>query len=144
MAICKDVDEAGLRMICANITFILCVFSGSDVGSKWWLLYLLLHPTTKHLNRSIGYILVFPCTGVDTMSDSSQLTQGGSKVRQPCQSTIVGGACAEPHYSDRNPRTAWFEKGVLKQGIKKNTGWMFIIIRWMCTHTYMFKQLKKN
>ncbi len=26
--------------------------------------------------------LVFPCTGVDTMADSSQLTQGGSKVRR--------------------------------------------------------------
>ncbi len=35
----------------AKVTLILCVFSSSDVGSKWWLLYSLLHPTTKHLNR---------------------------------------------------------------------------------------------
>ncbi len=35
----------------AKATLILCVFSSSDVGSKWWLLYSLLHPTTKHLNR---------------------------------------------------------------------------------------------
>ncbi len=28
-----------------------CVFSGSDVGNKWWLLCSLLHPTTKHHNR---------------------------------------------------------------------------------------------
>ncbi len=49
----------------------------------------LLHPTTKHLNRLIWDILVFPCTGVDKMADSSQLTQGGSKVKRPCQSTII-------------------------------------------------------
>ncbi len=36
----------------------------------------------------MGDILVFPCTGPDTMVDSSPLTQGGSKVRQSCQSTI--------------------------------------------------------
>ncbi len=60
-----------------KVALILCV----DVGSKWRLLYSLLHPTTKHLNRLIGDILFFPCTGVDTMADSSQLTQGMSKVR---------------------------------------------------------------
>ncbi len=68
----------------------------------------------QSLNRLIGDILVFPCTGVDTMADSSQLTQGGSKVRRPCQSTIVGAACAELRHSDRNLRTAWFEKGDFK------------------------------
>ncbi len=36
-------------------------------------------------------------------ADSSQLTQGGSKVRRSCQSTIVG--------------TAWFEKEDFKIGI---------------------------
>ncbi len=50
--------------------------------------------------------LVFPCTGVNTMVDSSQLTQGESKVRRSCQSTIVGGVCAELRHSDRNLRTA--------------------------------------
>ncbi len=63
--------------------------------------------------------LVFPCTVVDTMADSSQLTQGGSKVRWPCQSTIVGVACAELRHSDRNLRTAWFKKEDFKIGIKK-------------------------
>ncbi len=69
------------------------------------------------------------------MADSSQLTQSGSKVRWPCQSTLVGGACAELHNSDKNLRTAWFEKGEL-----------FIIIGW-CVHTppktFLFKQLVK-
>ncbi len=128
-----SVDEAGSRMICANIdafrqigigafpsktkvTLILCVFSGSDVGSKWWLLYSLLHPTTKHLNRLIWDILSSPAPE----ADSSQLTQGGSKVRWSCQSTIVGGACTELRHSDRNLRTAWFEKEDFKIGILKN------------------------
>ncbi len=62
------------------------------------------------------------------MADSSQLTQGGSKVRRSCQSNIVGAACAELRHSDRNLR---FEKGDLKN----LTGWIFIIIGWMCTHT---------
>ncbi len=74
--------------------------------------------TAQSLNRRH---LVFPCTGVDTMADSSQLPQGGSKVRRSCQSTIVGGACAELRHSDRNLRTAWFEKGDFKIGIKKKT-----------------------
>ncbi len=71
---------------------ILCVFSGSDVGSKWRLLYSLLHPTTKHLNR-LGVILVYSCSGVKTMVDSSQLTQSGSMLKCQCSSTDVGGAC---------------------------------------------------
>ncbi len=68
-------------------------------------------------------------------ADSSQLTEGGSKLRWSCQSTIVGGACTELHHSDRNLRTAWFEKEDFKIGIEKNTGWIFIIIGWMCAHT---------
>ncbi len=98
--------------------------------------------------KSLNWIhSCLPCTGVNTMADSSQLTQCGSKVRQPCQSTIVGGACAEPHYSDRNPRTAWFEKGVLKQGIKKKH-WVYLYRYKMDVythfqHTFMFKQLEK-
>ncbi len=65
-------------------------------------------------------------------SQLTQFTQGGSKVRRSCQSTIVGGACADLHHSDKTLGTAWFEKGDLK---KKNTGWIFIIIGWMCTYT---------
>ncbi len=106
------------------------------------MLYSLLHPTTKHLNRSIGYILVFPCTGVNTMADSSQLTQGGSKVGRSCQSTIVGAVCVELRQSDRNLRTAWFEKRDSKNPLSG-----FWIIGWMCTrtsNTYLFKQLRLN
>ncbi len=65
----------------------------------------------------MGDILVFPCTGPDTMVDSSPLTQGGSKVRWSCQSTIVGAASAELRHSDRNLRVAWLEKGDFKIGI---------------------------
>ncbi len=31
------------------------------------------------------------------MADSSQVTQGGSKLRRSCQSTIVGAACTEQY-----------------------------------------------
>ncbi len=135
----------------AKVTLILCVFSGSDVGSKWRLLYSLLHPTTKRLNRLIGDVLVFPCTGVDTMADSSQLTQSGSKIRRSCQSTIMGGGegCTELRHSDRTLRTAWFEKGDFKIGIfLKNTGWVDFYHYRMDVythfqHTFMFKQLEK-
>ncbi len=48
----------------------------------------------------------FPSTRGDTMADSSQLTEDGSKVRRFCQSTIVGGASVELCHSDRNLRTA--------------------------------------
>ncbi len=69
--------------------------------------------------------LVFPCTGVDTMVDWWRFTQDGSEVRRSCQSTIVGGACTELRHSDRNLRTAWFEKGDSEIGIKKImvSGW---------------------
>ncbi len=98
-----------------KVTLILCIFSSSDVGSKWRLLYSLLHPTTKHLNRLIRDILSSPAQE----ADSSQFTRGGSKVRQSCQSTIVGGVCTELHHSDRNLRTALFEKEDFKIGIFK-------------------------
>jgi len=78
------------------------------------------------------------------LTQFTQLSQGGSKVRRPCQSTIVGGACTELCHSDRNLRTAWFEKGDFKIGLlRKNTWWIFIIIGWMYTHfqhTFNFKQ----
>ncbi len=81
------------------------------------------------------------------MADSSKLTQGGSKVRRSCQSTIVGGACAELRHSDRNLRTAWFEKGGFKIGIKKKNTVDFYHYRMDVythfQHTFMFKQLEK-
>ncbi len=97
-----------------------------------------IHYYIQQQNTSIGDILVFPCTGVDTMADGWQLTEGGSNVRRSCQSTIVGAACIEQCHSDRNLKTAWFEKRDFNIGIKKkkkNTGWIFIIIGWMCIHT---------
>ncbi len=51
-------------------------------------------------------------------------SKGISKVRQPCQSTLMGEVCAELRHSDRNLRTAWFEKGGFKIGIKNNTGFV--------------------
>ncbi len=130
----------------AKVTLILCVFSGSDVGSKWRLLYSLLHSTTKHLSRLIWDILSSPAPeSTQWRSDCLQLTQftqSGSNVRRPCQSTLLGGDCTELRHSDRALRTAWFEKG----DFLKTTGWIFIIIVWMCTHfqhTFMFKQLEK-
>ncbi len=84
--------------------------------------------------------LVFPCTGVDTMADSSQLTQGGgSKLRQSCQSTIVGGACTELRHSDRNLRTAWFEKGDLKNHWVDFYHYRMDVYTHF-QHTFMFKQ----
>ncbi len=76
---------------------------------------------------------------------SSQLTQGGgSKVRRPCQSTIVGGVCTELRHSDRNLRTAWFEKEDFKIGIKKKHWVDFYHYRMDVythfQHTFMFKQ----
>ncbi len=111
---------------------IRCIFSGSDVGSKWWLLYSLLHPITKHFNRLIRDILSSLHWSRHNAGQLS-FTQGGAKVRRICQSTIVGGACIELHHSDRNLRTAWIEKEDFKIGIKKKN--FFIIIGWMFTHT---------
>ncbi len=126
----------------AKVTLILCFFSGSDIGSNWWLLFIITsnNKTPQLLNLRH---LVLPCTRVDTMAvrlftvhSVSLLTQCESKVRRPCQSIIVGGACSELHHSDRNLRTVWFERGDFKIGNKKkNTWWVFIYIGWMWTHT---------
>ncbi len=48
-------------------------------------------------------------------------SKGGSKVRQPCQSTPVGEVCAELRHSDMNLRTAWFEKVFFLNRDKKTT-----------------------
>ncbi len=44
-------------------------------------------------------------------NNGGQLTQGGSKVRRQCQSTIVGGPGSVWHHTSKNQRMAWFEKG---------------------------------
>ncbi len=114
-----------------KVTLIICVFSGSDVGSNWQLLYSLLRPTTKDLNRA--------CLPLHRSWHNGGLMAAhlGSNLICSCQSTVVGTACAELRHSDRNIRTAWFEKVTFKKNrdLKQNTGWIFIIIGWMCTHT---------
>ncbi len=128
----------------AKVTLILCFFSGSDVGSKWQLLYSLLHPTTKHLNRLIGDILSSPAP--ELTQSLTQWRRALSSLRAgPCQSTIVGGACTELRHSDRTLRTAWFEKGDFKIGIKKKHWVDFYHYRMdvYFQHTFMFKQLEK-
>ncbi len=53
--------------------------------------------------------LVFPCTWVNTMADSSQFTQGRSKVRLPCQSKSckVNFASDDP-FNKNNQLHLWF------------------------------------
>ncbi len=86
--------------------------------------------------------LLHPTTRVDTMADSSQLTQGGSKVRQSCQSTIVGGACAELLILTGISEQPDLRKGIL--GILKNHWVDFYHYRTDVythfKHTFMFKQ----
>ncbi len=139
----------------AKVMLILCVFSGSDEGSKWRLLYSLLHPTTKRLNRLIWDIVSSPAPESTQwrldclqLTQFTQLTQGGSKVRWSYQSTIVGGVCTELCNSDRNLRTTWFEKGDFKTGILKKKHWVDFYNYRMDVythfqHTFMFKQLEK-
>ncbi len=46
-------------------------------------------------------------------ADSSQLSQGGSKVRRSCQSTIVGAVCTELRHSGISEQPD-LRKGILK------------------------------
>ncbi len=47
------------------------------------------------------------------MADCWPLIQGGSMLKQPCQSIVVGGACAELRHSAKNLRIAWSEKVII-------------------------------
>ncbi len=134
------VDRDRLIHFKAKVTLILCVFSSSDDGSNWRLLYSLLHPTTNHLNHLIRDILSFPGRSRQWCTHDSSLRAGlrkGSLVNQlswegPVQNYVIQTGISEQ--SD-------LRKGILKQGLKK-TG-IFIIIGWMCTlhfqHTFLFK-----
>ncbi len=123
-----------------EIMLILCVFRGCQGMFSPDILW-------RHRGLTLFQDLVFPCTGVDTMMDWWQLTQGGSKVKRSCQSTIVGVACTEIRHSDRNLRTAWFEKVDFKIGIKKKHWVGFYHYRMDVLthfqHTFMFKQFVK-
>ncbi len=114
------------------------VFSGSDVWSKWWLLCSLLHPTTKHLNR-LGAILVNNRSSIKTMADCWQLTQCRSVIKPKTDATVNQQSWEGPvqnYLSAKNLRSAWYEKGVwIYRDFKKSTGWIFIIIGWLCTYT---------
>ncbi len=109
----------------------------SDVRSKWWLLYSLLHPTTtKHLNR-LGDILVYPSSGVKTMADCTAHS-GGSVLKQQCWSTVGRGLglCLCRRHFAKNLRTAWSEKVLMTCGDLKKKHWVdFYHIGWLCTHT---------
>ncbi len=83
--------------VCVCVCLLLCVCA--------------TNPTTKHLNGSIGDILVFPCTGVDTMADSSQLTQGGSKVRR-----LVNQLSWERSVQNYESQNSLISEGILKYG----------------------------
>ncbi len=69
-----------------------------------------VHYYIQQLNR-LGDILVYICSGVETMADWWQLTQGGSKVKRYCQST-TGGAwiCVTSHWQESENGLIW-ERG---------------------------------
>ncbi len=122
-----------------------CVFSGSDVRSKWWLLLFIItsyNRTPQSLNRRHSCLPLHR-----SRHNGRQLSQGGSKVRQPCQSTIVGAACTEQRHSDRNLRTAWFEnkKKLIKK--KKTLGGFLSLdgcVHTLPTHVYGQTTCKVN
>ncbi len=124
----------------------LGILGSSDIGSKWWLLCSLLHPTTDHLNR-LGAILVNTCS-VDTMADCLQFTQGRSKVKHQCQSTIVGGAwvCVTSHVHQSENGLIW-ERGYLLGLNKKHWVDFYhyrVVVYTRCQDTFQFKHVKVN
>ncbi len=123
-----------------------CVFSGSDVRSKWWLLCSLLLPTTEHLNR-LGDILVYPCSDVETTAAGWQLTQDGSMLKQQCPSIVVGGAlaCVMSLCQESVNGLTWDSAYDLRW-LKKNNNkhWVDfyhyrVVMYTHCQHTFMFK-----
>ncbi len=75
-------------------------------------MFIITSNNKKHLN-CLGVILVYICSGVETMADCWQLTQGGSTLKRPYQSIVVGAACAKLRHSAKNLRTAWSEKVII-------------------------------
>ncbi len=62
-------------------------------------------------------------------------------LKRYCQSTIVRAACAELCHSDRNLRTAWFEKG--DRDLKKKH-WVDFYVHTLPTHIYVQTTCKVN
>ncbi len=62
----------------------------------------------QNFNR-LGDILVYTCSGVETMVDCLQLTQSGSMLKWQCSLAVVGGAWAKLRPFAKNLWTAWSE-----------------------------------
>ncbi len=82
------------------------------------------------------------------MVDSSQLTQGGSKVRRPCQSTIGEGPVQNYVILTGISEQPDLRKRILKYRDKKKKHWVDFYHYRMDVythfqHTFMFKQLEK-
>ncbi len=124
----------------SQTNIIHCVFSGSDVGSKWRLLCSLLHTTTEHLNH-LGAILVYSCSSVKTMANWWQLTQGGSKVKCSVNQQLGRGLglCDITQAGIWEWLDIW--KGKLFNEINKNHYRMVVYTH--CQPTFQFKQLVK-
>ncbi len=109
-----------------------CVFSCSDVGSKWRLLCSLLHPTTEHLKR-LGAVLVYTCSGVETSVDCVQLTQGGPVIKHQCQSIVMG--CQAMSLCPESVNGLIWKSTYDLWGFLQSTLWILFIIGCLCTHT---------
>ncbi len=102
---------------------------------------------TEHLNRLIWDIWSSPAPeSVVGLLQLTQFTQGGLG-KTVLSINYRRAACAELRHSDRNLRTAWFEKGDFKMGIKKKHLVDFyhysVDVYTHFQHTFMFKQLVK-
>ncbi len=155
--ICANIDtfrQIGDRRIHfkEKVTLILCVFSGSDVRSKWRLLSSLLHPTPKHFNRLIWDILSSPAPESTQWRTALSSLRAGLRydglVNQlswegPVQNYIIlTGISEQPD----------LRKGILgilqKSLVKKLLNHIFFYHYRMDVythfqHTFMFKQLEK-
>ncbi len=77
------------------------------------------------------------------MADWWRLTQGGSKVKHQCQSTIVGGAwvCVTSHSQESENGLIW-ERSYHLSGEKKHSVDFYhnrVVVYKHCQHTFMFK-----
>ncbi len=122
-----------------KVALILCVFSSSDVGSKWQLLYSLPNPTTKHFNRLIGDI----SSSLHRRTALSSLRGRGYGKMDLSINSRGRGLYRTTSFWQESQRTAWFEKRDFKIGIKKKHWVDFYHYRMDVythfQHTIMFK-----
>ncbi len=121
----------------------------SDDGSKWLLLWSLLHSTTKHLNRLESFLSTSALAVKPPITAHSGRVWGTTPVqsvlKRSCKSTIVGGASVRV---TSHRQTARFEKGVKILVDKKKKHWVDfyhyrVVVYTRCQHTFQFKQLIK-